>query len=140
MSWSVRFARLACACALLAVAHGCARDRMVLELRSTVLYEKPRIRQISHTLSDARADGGRITIQVQMLGDQGLKASFDIGPGVVSQHPMAEAEAGRYVGEFLLPQEVSGGPYSIVGRLRHEKAGEVIMRDSETLTIPLLDR
>jgi hypothetical protein len=118
----------------------CSHNRMVLELRGTVIYEKPEIREVRHTLDDARPEGGRIRVTVTMLGDPGLGATFDITPGIAVRQPMRETEDGHYQGESLLPPDVSGGPYSITGRLYHDKAGEVILRDPATFTIPLLDR
>ena len=113
---------------------------MVLELQGSVMYEKPGIREVSHTLSDRRADGGRIMIEVTVLGDPGLAASFDVSPAIAARQPMVETESGRYVGSFTFPADIFGGPYTIIGRLEHERAGEVIQRDPEPVTITLFGR
>lgn len=113
---------------------GCARGA-VLELHPAVVYEKPRIESISHSLVDRRADGGEILVTVVMLADPALQATFDVYPGVADHVAMREVERGRYVGELPLPQDRSGGTYTITGRVRHDKAGESVIRDPEPLIV-----
>jgi hypothetical protein len=117
----------------------CAGKKMIMEVSGTILYEKPRISEVRHTLTDTRSGGGAASVEVSMLGDPGLVASFDIQPGVVERRPMKEVQEGRYVGAFPFPAEAAGGPYTIVVRLRHEAAGEVTLRDPELITIPLAE-
>lgn len=123
---------------LLVLASGCAKREMVVELSGTVMYEKPQIQSVSHTLTDARQEGGSVTVTIAMFGDQGLQASFDIAPGIANRVPMTETTAGSYAGEFTFPPETVGGPFTILGRVFHGKAGEVVLRDPESVTIPLL--
>lgn len=111
---------------------------MVLELYGTIMYERPRITDISHALTDARLEGGAAVVRITMLGDPGLRASFDISPGIAAGEPMKEIEDGRYAGEFSFPPDIVGGPYTVIGRLRHADAGETVRRDPNALTIPLL--
>ena len=93
---------------------------------------------VSHTLTDARREGGSVTVTIAMLGDPGLQASFDIAPGIADRIAMTETAAGSYSGEFTFPPETVGGPFTILGRVFHEKADEVVRRDPESVTIPLL--
>ena len=116
---------------------GCARQQMRLELHASIMYEKPRISEISYRVDDSRREGGDVVVEVSLRGDTGLEASFDISPGVTERESMTESEDGRYVGRFVFPRTVVGGPYTITGRLRHEEAGEVILKDSTPLTIPM---
>ncbi len=122
---------------LLPLSAGCPKPKMVLELQGSIMYEKPTLREVSHTLTDRRAAGGRVVVEVTVLGDPGLAASFDVSPAIAARQPMVEAEAGRYVGSFSFPADIYGGPYTIIGRLQHERAGEVIRRDPEPVTITL---
>ena len=112
----------------------------MLELHGTVMYEKPQITEVFHTLTDSRADGGSVVVRITMLGDPRLSASFDISPGIVDRQPMTETEAGSYVTDFSLPTSAVGGPFTIIGRLRHELAGEATRRDPEPLIITMVDR
>lgn len=121
------------------ISAACARKKLVMELSGSVMYEKPRIEQISHTLSDARSEDGIVSVRIVMLGDPGLKASFDISPGIADHQPMTESPAGRYVAEFAFPGNIEGGPFTIFGRVWHEKAGEVILRDSQPITITIIE-
>ena len=132
--------QMAVALTALLIATACTGKKMVLEVQGTVMYEKPAIREVTHTLTDHRLEGGAAVVAVTVEGDPGLVASFDITPGIVDLHPMQETEAGTYVGDFAFQLETVGGPFRIVGRLRHDKAGEVVQRDAETLIIPLVDR
>jgi hypothetical protein len=113
---------------------GCARSA-VLEIHPAVVYEKPRIESISHSLADRRTEGGEILVTVVMLADPALQATFDVYPGVADHIAMREVEQGRYVGEIPLPQDRTGGTYTITGRVRHEKAGEAVIRDPEPLIV-----
>jgi hypothetical protein len=114
---------------------GCARGAAVLELHPAVVYEKPSITEISHSLSDRRGEGGQAVVTVVMLADPALKATFDVYPGVADHVEMLEIERGRYVGELPLPQDRTGGTYTITGRVRHPKAGEAVIRDPEPLIV-----
>lgn len=126
--------------ALAAVAlAGCAGKARTLEITATVLYEKPRIESVSHTVSDERADGGTTVVTVALTGDPGLRATFDIVPGLVARASLQEAEDGAYVGQFRLPRETLGGPYTVVGRLEHGRAGSVTLRDPRPITITLVE-
>ena len=118
---------------------GCARNAAVLELHPAIVYEKPRIASISHSVLDQRADGGAAVVKVMMEADPGLQASFDIYPEVAERVGMQEIESGRYVGEITIPPDRSGNTYTITGRVRHEKAGESVIRDPEPLIIYLED-
>jgi len=116
---------------------GCARNAAVLELHPAVVYEKPRIANISHSVLDRRAAGGAAVVTVVMEADPGLEATFDIYPGVADRVAMKEIETGRYVGEMLIPPDRSGNTYTITGRVRHQKAGESVIRDPEPLIMYL---
>ena len=116
---------------------GCARGSAVLELHPAVVYEKPRISEISHSLADRRAEGGQAIVTVVMLADPALQATFDVYPGLADHVQMREIEQGRYVGELPLPQDRTGGTYTITGRVRHAKAGEAVIRDPEPLIVYL---
>lgn len=118
---------------------GCARNAAVLELHPAIVYEKPRIASISHSVLDQRADGGAAVVKVVMEADPGLQASFDIYPEVAERVGMQEIESGRYVGEITIPPDRSGNTYTITGRVRHGKAGESVIRDPEPLIIYLED-
>ena len=116
---------------------GCASNQVIVELSASVMHEKPKIGAISHILIDERLEGGTVKARIRMSGDPGLAATFDISPGVVVRGQMQETEPGRYEGEYSFELEQVGGPFTIIGRLRHEAAGEVTLRDPEPLTIPL---
>jgi hypothetical protein len=120
------------------LAAGCARNGLVMELSGSVMYEKPRIERVFHTLTDSRDEGGSVVVSIVVVGDAGLRASFDIAPGIAIRVPMSETEAGNYAGEFIFPPSTVGGPFTILGRVWHEDAGEVVLRDPEPITIPLL--
>ena len=125
---------LVVAAAALAVA-GCSSKKLVVELHGSVMYEKPGIMAVSHTLSDTRPDGGAVVVRITVHGDPGLEASFDIAPDIAERHPMIEETAGTYVGEFAFPPDTVGGPFTIVGRVAHEQAGEVDLRDPESVIV-----
>jgi hypothetical protein len=132
-------APMALLAALLVVA--CAGKReMVVDLYGSVIYEKPRILEVSHTLTDAREQGGQAVVQVSIQGDPGLAASFDIYPGVVDRHPMEEGSAGDYRGTFRFPLDEVAGTFTITGRLAHADAGEVVLRDPVPLNLARMDR
>ena len=101
------------------------------------MYDRPRIERVVHSLVDSREQNGGVVARVEVIGDPGLKASFDINPGIVSGHPMEETTPGHYFGEFPFPSDLAGGPYTLIARLRHEAAGETIWRDPNLITIPL---
>jgi hypothetical protein len=124
---------------MLGAGTGCSGNKkMVLELQGAVMYEKPLLETVSHVLSDQRLDGGFAVLTVTLLGDPGLEATFDITPGIADRQPMTETQAGRYTGEFAFPLEMVGGPYTVLGRLRHDEAGESILRDPDPVIIPLV--
>ena len=116
---------------------GCSRNAAVLELHPAVVYEKPRIGSISHSVVDQRAEGGAAVVTVVIEADPGLEATFDIYPGVADRAAMREIERGRYVGEITIPTNRTGNTYTITGRVRHEKAGESVIRDPEPLIMYL---
>jgi hypothetical protein len=122
---------------IMMAACACARRQMLLELHASIKYEKPRISEISYQVVDSRAEGGTVVVEVSLRGDAGLQASFDISPGITERESMTEPEGGRYVGRFAFPRTVVGGPYTVTGRLRHEDAGEVVLKAPTSLTIPL---
>ena len=118
---------------------GCAKKDVILELSGSIIYEKPRLTRISYDVRDSRPDGA-FAVQVEMAGDPGLTATFDITPGIAVHHPMREVQPGVYRGEFSFPPDVVGGPFTVIGRLEHEQAGEVVLRDPALLTISIIDR
>ncbi len=116
---------------------GCTSREMVLELQGSILYEKPTISSVTHTVADGRRDGGTVVVTVRMLADPGLMASFDISPGIVERQDLPETSAGAYEGAFALPSDLVGGPFTIIARVRHAEAGEVTAKDPVPLTISL---
>lgn len=136
----LRSAAVPMAAAAVLLASACVRRALVLEVSGTVMYDKPRIESIAHTLTDARTEGGSVTVKIVMLGDPGLQASFDISPGIAERESMTESAAGHYEAEFVFPKNTVGGPFSIFGRVLHDKAGEVVLRDVQPITITLLER
>ena len=124
---------------LLFLPAGCARRDMVVEIHGAIMYDKPEIRAVSHILEDRRPMGG-VAVTVRLQGDPGLEATFDISPEIVDRVPMQEVEAGTYAGRFAFPADPVGGPYTVLGRLQHEDAGEVVQRDPDPITISLIDR
>jgi hypothetical protein len=122
---------------LFALAGGCASREMVLELQGSVLYDKPSILSVTHSIEDRRGDGGTVVVTVRVKADPGLDASFDISPGIVERHALSESSAGAYEGAFALPRDLVGGPFTIIARARHAEAGEVTAKDPVPLTIAL---
>ena len=116
----------------------CASREVVLELRGSVIYEKPLIGPISHSVADGRREGGTVVVTVVVEGDPGLAATFDISPGIVDGKPMTETTAGHYSGKFSFSPDLTGGPFTIIGRLRHDEAGEVTLKDPDPVTISLV--
>lgn len=114
---------------------GCAQKHMVLDLYGSIVYEMPQIVEVSHSVTDLRAEGGSALIEVTLQGDPGLSASFDIYPGIVERHPMTETADGSYVGELEFPPDNIGGTFTVTGRLRHPEAGEAVQRDTAPLII-----
>ena len=123
-----------------AAASGCASRTAVLEVSGSVMYEKPGIESVTHTVDDRRAAGGPARVAVTLVGDPGLAATFDITPGIVNRRPLTETSDGRYVGEFSFAADAVGGPYTIIGRLRHDQAGEAVVRDTEPIILSVPDR
>lgn len=117
----------------------CARQRFMVEVSGTVMYEKPRILKVSHTIQDLRATGGPVSVRVTLQGDPGLRASFDITPDVADRLPMRETAPGTYSAEFALPETLFGGPYTVTGRLEHPDAGEATQADPDAIAVGLLE-
>lgn len=137
MRWRSAAVPIAAAAVLLASA--CARRGLVMEVSGTVMYDKPRIESIAHTLTDARTEGGAVTVKIVMVADPDLQATFDISPGIAEREPMTEPAAGRYVAEFVFPKNTVGGPFTVFGRVAHDKAGEMVQRDPQPITITLME-
>jgi starvation-inducible outer membrane lipoprotein len=116
----------------------CASKEVVLELRGSIIYERPQISAISHSVADERREGGTVVVTVSVHGDPGLTATFDISPGIVDGRPMTETAPGHYSGQFSFPTDLTGGPFTIIGRLQHEEAGEVTKKDPDPVTISLV--
>jgi hypothetical protein len=110
---------------------------MVLDMSGSIMYEKPAIASVEHIVVDQRPRGGPVVVEVTLQGDQGLAASFDITPGIADRVAMAEVAAGRYTARFEMPAGTVGGPFTVLGRLRHPDAGEAVARDPVPVTIPL---
>jgi len=134
LQWVARWLPIVVAIVILP---GCASREMVLELQGSILYEKPTISSVTHTVADGRRDGGTVVVTVHMLADPGLMASFDISPGIVERQDLPETSAGAYEREFALPVDLVGGPFTIIARVRHAEAGEVTAKDPVPLTISL---
>jgi hypothetical protein len=126
--------------AFLLIVTGCARGGLVMDLSGGVMYEKPHIEDVTHSLTDGRTEGGPVVLNIVMHADPGLRASFDISPGIASREPLKETTSGIYEGTFSFNETTVGGPYSLFGRVSHEKAGEVVLRDPRPITITILDR
>src|SRR5882724_1105985 len=126
MTWRSATITIAGAAALFAT--GCARRGLVLELSGSVMYDKPRIASVAHTLTDARTEGGSVTVKIVMVGDPGLAASFDISPGIAERQTMKESAAGHYEAEFEFPKSTVGGPFTVIVRAWHDEAGAVVLR------------
>lgn len=131
----------ACLLAVLAalLVSGCAGKARTLELTATILYEKPSISEITYTVADGRTVGGTTVVTVTLTGDPSLEATFDISPGVALRAPLREEEDGRYVGQFPFPRDTLGGPFTVVGRLEHDRAGSVTLRDPHPITISIVE-
>ena len=119
---------------------GCAGKKMTLEISGKVMYEKPRIESVSYTVSDQRPDGGVYLVDITMVGDSGLAATFDITPDMADGLPMGEGPDGTYTARYAFPASVVGGPYTVTGRLSHPDAGDVVRQDPRSLTVPLPSR
>ena len=117
---------------------GCASKGVLLELQGSIIYEKPQITAISHSVADNRATGGTVVVSVKVVGDPGLDGSFDISPEIVVDQPLSESADGSYSGQFAFPIETTGGPFTIIGKLRHAEAGEVTLRDRDPVSISLV--
>ena len=124
---------------LLGMTAGCTQKKLVLDLYGSVVYEKPEIAEVAHTVRDDRTQGGPAVVRVTILGDPGLAATFDIYPGIVERHPMHETAAGSYVGELEIQGESLGGTFTITGRLEHPDAGEAVRRDPAPLFLRRLN-
>jgi hypothetical protein len=125
--------------AILAVSFiACAKRDVTMDVQGAVMYEKPQIEEISHDVADTRREGGTIVVTVRLSGDPGLTASFDIRPNIADHEAMREIEEGSYEGSFSFSPDAVGGPFTIIGRLWHDKAGEIVLRDPDPLTISLI--
>jgi len=136
----MKVSKLAAAVLMVVALAGCAGKEMVVDLYGSVIYEKPEIREVSHTLADTRQQDGVAVVRVSILGDPGLVASFDIYPGITERYPMQETSGGEYTGEFRFPADEAGGSFTITGRLEHAEAGEVVQRDPDPLTVSRVNR
>jgi hypothetical protein len=116
----------------------CAKRDVTMDVQGAVMYEKPQIEEISHEVADSRREGGTVMVTVRLTGDPGLAASFDIRPNIADHEPLRETEEGSYVGSFSFSPDAVGGPFTIIGRLWHDKAGEIVLRDPNPLTISLI--
>ena len=125
---------------LLLTLTGCARKDLTLEISGKVMYEKPRIASVSYTASDQRPEGGAYLVDITLVGDPGLAATFDITPELADGLPLVEGPDGTYSARFASPAGVVGGPYTVTGRLSHPEAGDVVRQDSTSLTVPLPSR
>jgi hypothetical protein len=119
---------------------GCHRQKLVVDFQSTIMYEKPQITSISYSVTDQRREGGAAVVKIIVAGDPALQGSFDISPGIAVREPLTETVEGNYVGEFALPLATTGGPFTIIGRLAHETAGEAIQSDPTPLILSLIER
>ena len=111
----------------------------MVEVSGAVMHEKPRILKVSHTLRDQRAAGGALSVHVTLLGDPGLRATFDIAPDVADRRPMRETASGTYEADLALPATLFGGPFTVVGRLEHSEAGEITLAAPELISIGFAD-
>ena len=113
---------------------GCAnRQAAELELNREVRYDRPEIRTVNSTWLDAQAPEPR-HLQVEVTGDPGLMATFDL-QGAADRLAMEEtAEAGRYRGEYIFKNEQNGS-FALTGRLSHPDAGEATRTTSPVVRI-----
>jgi len=122
MRRSTRAVSLLCIVLLIALFAGCSKKKVQLEMtRETVILE-PAIESLSIDPSgrlDTRERGQ--TIQVTMIGDPGLQATFDIEGGAKGQ-PMREVEPGVYTGSFTV-QRGQQGDVRLVGHLVDPPSG-----------------
>lgn len=133
-----RLVALLLAATALATVPGCARRALLLELHASVLHDKPRLEAVRYELDDARRAGGGLVLAVTLEGDPGLAASVDVGPDVLTRAPLSETEPGRYAARIELPDGLVGGPYSVVGRVRHPRAGEAVRSAPRPFTVPFV--
>ena len=123
MRRSTRTVSILCMVLLLVFFAGCAKKKTVqLEMtRETVIIE-PIIESMSIDPSgrlDTRES--HRTIQVTMVGDPGLQATFDIEGGAKGQ-PMRETEPGVYAGSFLVTRGQQGD-VRLIGHLVDPPSG-----------------
>jgi len=123
MSQSQRWVSLIWVVLLILPLAGCgAKKQVKLEMtRETVLIE-PEIQSVTVSPSgriDTR-EGAR-TIEVRLVGDPGLQATFDVD-GMFEGRTMTETEPGVYRGSFDVPAGREG-TLGIVGHLLHPPTG-----------------
>ena len=116
---------------------GCAaRNERVVDLYTSVVYEKPEIREVSHTLTDTRREGGVAIVRVSIVGDPGLTASgnFRIEMEVFLFDPGQRREAfGMFFGGSDLEGANQAYTYFLI-----RNGGESIIKEragSETPTV-----
>ena len=108
MRRSTRAVSLLCIVLLIALFAGCAKKKVQLEMTRETVIIAPVIESLSIDPSgrlDTRERGQ--TIQVTMVGDPGLEATFDIEGGAKGQ-PMRETEPGVYTGSFVVAKGQQG--------------------------------
>jgi outer membrane protein OmpA-like peptidoglycan-associated protein len=107
---------------LIAFFAGCAKKKVQLELTRETVIVDPVIESMSIDPSgrlDTRERGQ--TIQVTMVGDPGLQATFDIEGGATGQ-AMRETEPGVYTGSFQVARGQQG-EVRLVGHLVDPPSG-----------------
>lgn len=115
---------------------GCAgRKSAELEINREVRYDRPELRTVTSKWTDAQ-DPRPLRLQVEIAGDSGLAATFDI-QGVADHQEMQETtRPGVYRGGFVFSDDQTGS-FPIVGRLSHPQAGEVTRPSAPVTREPL---
>jgi len=122
MRRSTRTVTILCLVLLIALFAGCAKKKVQLEMtRETVILD-PVIESMSIEPSGRLDTRERSqTIQVTMVGDPGLQATFDIEGGAKGQ-AMREVEPGVYTGSFQVARGQQG-EVRLVGHLVDPPSG-----------------